>query len=105
MSTLAIIIVIGIGSYLIRLSFIGILGTRTVPAWAEAPLHYVAPAVFAALVFPAVLLRDGAVELMPSANPRLLAAALAALTAWLTKSVGAAIVVGLGALWILQAVL
>lgn len=105
MSTLAAIIAIGIGSYLIRLSFIGILGTRAVPIWAEAPLRYVAPAVFAALVFPALLLPEGTLELAPAANPRLLAGALAALTAWLTKSIGAAMVVGLGALWILQALL
>lgn len=105
MSTLGIIVAIGAGSYLIRLSFIGILGTRTVPSWAQAPLRYVAPAVFAALVFPAVLLPEGTLEVMPRANPRLLAAVLAALTAWLTKSIGAAMVVGLAALWILQAVL
>jgi branched-subunit amino acid transport protein len=105
MSTLAVIVAIGVGTYLMRLSFIGILGTKAVPVWAEAPLRYVAPAVFAALVFPAVLLPDGTLEVTPSANPRLLAAVLAALAAWLTKSVGAAIVVGLGALWILQALL
>ena len=53
MTDVAIIVVIGIGTYLFRLSFIGLLGARPMPAWAAAPLRYVAPAVLAAIVAPA----------------------------------------------------
>lgn len=102
MSTWAVVVVIGLGTYLTRLSFVGLLGQRVLPRWAERPLQFVAPAVLAALVAPAVLLRDGSFQLEPTVNPRFTAAALAALVAWRFRSVSVAIVVGMGSLWLLQ---
>jgi branched-subunit amino acid transport protein len=98
-----IVIAVGVGTYLARLSFIGVLGERRLPAALERPLAYVAPAVFAALVFPAVLLPEGTIDAAPASNPRFLAATLAALVAWRSKSVVAVIVVGMGSLWIIEA--
>ena len=105
MSYVLIILVIGVGTYLLRLSFIGILGDRTVPDWAMVPLRFVAPAVLAALVAPAVLLRDGVVDPSPVTNPRALAALVALLIAWKTKNVTAVIVAGMAVVWLLQALL
>lgn len=102
MSAWLIVVAVGAGTYLARVSFIGALGHRRLPAVAERALEYVAPAVFAALVFPAVLLRDGSIDVAPATNPRLVAAALAALVAWRSKSVVAVLAVGMGALWILD---
>jgi branched-subunit amino acid transport protein len=96
--------IIGVGTYLTRLSFVGLLGRREMPAWAERPLRFVAPAVLAALVAPAVLMREGSLEVAPGGNPRLYAAAVAALVAWRFKNLAAAIVAGMGSLWLLQAV-
>ena len=104
MSAAIAILIIGIGTYLERLSFIGIIGNRDLPEWALQPLRYVAPAVFAALVAPAVLLVDGNLAVLPATNPRALATVIALLVAWRTKSVAATIVVGMAALWLLQAV-
>ncbi|MGI9648302.1 MAG: AzlD domain-containing protein [Acidimicrobiia bacterium] len=104
MSNLVIVLVIGAGSYLLRLSFIGLLGTRAMPTWAEQPLKYVAPAVLAALVLPAVLLVDGRAELAPAVNPRFLAALAAGLFAWRLRNVAGVILVGMSLLWILEAV-
>lgn len=104
MSNLAIVLVIGVGSYLLRLSFIGVLGTRPMPMWAQRPLKFVAPAVLAALVLPAVLLVDGQADISPAGNPRFLAALVAGLVAWRLKNVAGVIIVGMGLLWILQAV-
>lgn len=103
MSSVAVIIVIGIGTYLERLSFIGIIGDREIPEWAVLPLRFVAPAVFAALVAPAVLLQDGSLVLSPAVNPRALATLIALLVAWRTKSVAATLVAGMAAIWLLQA--
>ena len=103
MSSVAVIIVIGIGTYLERLSFIGIIGDREIPEWAVLPLRFVAPAVFAALVAPAVLLHDGSVILSPAVNPSALATLIALMVAWRTKSVAATLVVGMAAIWLLQA--
>ena len=105
MTDIAIIVTIGVGTYLLRLSFIGILGNRTMPDWAMVPLQYVAPAVLAALVAPAVLLRDNSIDLSPVTNPRALAALIALLIAWKTKSVAAVIVAGMAVVWLLQALL
>ncbi len=96
------VVVIGVGTYLSRLSFVGALGSRAMPVWAERPLKYVAPSVLAALVLPAVLLRDGALDVAPASNPRFLAALAAAVVVIRYKSVSWAIVVGMGSLWLLQ---
>lgn len=47
-----VVVVLGIGTYLIRLSFLGLLGNRPLPLWLVRSLRYTA---VAALVAPAVL--------------------------------------------------
>ena len=101
-SPFAVVLVIGLGTYVIRLSFIGIVGARPVPEWAAAPLRYVAPAVLAALIAPAVMLNGGALDLSPVSNPRFLAAVLAGLAVWRLGNVIWAVIVGMGSLWLLQ---
>ena len=103
MSYIAVIFAIRIGTYLLRLSFIGIVGDRAMPEWALVPLRFVAPAVLAALIAPAVLLNDGALDLSPASNPRAVAALVALLLAWKTRSVPAVIAAGLMVVWALQA--
>lgn len=103
MSNLGIIFAIGIGTYLLRLSFIGIIGDRVMPEWALVPLRFVAPAVLAALIAPSVLLNDGALDLSPASNPRAIAAFVALLLAWKTRSVPVVIAAGLATVWALQA--
>ena len=102
MSAWLTVVSVGIGTYLARVSFIGALGKHRLPPSVERALDYVAPAVFAALVFPTVLLPEGSIDLAPTTNPRFLAAALAAVVAWRLRSVAAVIVVGMGALWMLD---
>jgi branched-subunit amino acid transport protein len=97
-----VVLVIGLGTYALRLSFIGVLGTRPMPMWAQRPLRFVAPAVLAALVLPAVVLSEGAADVTPLGNPRFTAAVVATLVAWRLKNVAGVMVVGMGALWILQ---
>ncbi|MDX1450619.1 MAG: AzlD domain-containing protein, partial [Acidimicrobiia bacterium] len=97
-----IIVAVGVGTYLARVSFIAGFGDRTLPQPVERALTYVAPAVFAAIVFPAVLLPEGTIDLSPGGNPRFLAAIFAAGAAWRLKSVVAVTVVGMSALWIID---
>ena len=104
MNDFAIVLAIGVGTYLIRLSFIGIVGDRTMPEWAMIPLRFVAPAVLAALAAPAVLLRAGALDISPATNPRAIAAAVALLLAWKTRNVAAVIAAGMVTVWALQAI-
>ncbi|MEL6958896.1 MAG: AzlD domain-containing protein [Pseudomonadota bacterium] len=51
----AIIIALGIGTYLIRFSFLGLIGGRDLPEWVHRHLRYTAVAVLPGLVAPLVL--------------------------------------------------
>jgi branched-subunit amino acid transport protein len=104
MSNVAIIFAIGVGTYLIRLSFIGIIGDRSMPDWALVPLRFVAPSVLAALATPAVLLHEGSIDVNPATNPRAIAALVALLLAWKTKNVGVVIAAGMMTVWALQGI-
>lgn len=50
-----VIVVLGIGTYLIRFSFLGLLGNRALPDWLLRALRYTPMAVLPGLVAPAVL--------------------------------------------------
>ena len=50
-----VVVVLGLGTYLIRFSFLGLLGNRPLPIWLIRALRYTAVAVLPALVAPAVL--------------------------------------------------
>jgi branched-subunit amino acid transport protein len=101
LSTWLIILAIGFGTYMIRLSFIGILGKAGVPAYIERPLRFVAPAVLAAIAIPELLAPTGAIE-MGFGNLRLLAGVIAIAVAWKTRSMGPTIVAGMLSLWLLD---
>ena len=49
-----IIFTLGIGSFLLRFSFLGLVGDRPLPAWALRYLRYTAVAIIPALVAPIV---------------------------------------------------
>jgi branched-subunit amino acid transport protein len=98
-----VILVLGIGTYLIRLSFLGLVGGRELPAWAMRLLRYVPVAVFPALVAPLVVW-PAATEGEPD-PARLIAAVVAlAVGAWF-RTVLAGIAAGMvalyAALWLL----
>jgi len=105
MTNLFIVLTVGVGTYLLRLSFIAVVGSRSMPDWALVPIRYVAPAVLAALVAPAVLIRNGVFDLAPASNPRAIAALIAVLVAWKTKNVAVVIIAGMSVVWLLRAVL
>ncbi|MFV0360891.1 AzlD domain-containing protein [Tropicimonas sp.] len=50
-----LIVALGIGTYLIRFSFLGLIGDRPLPGWLLRHLHYTPVAVFPALVAPLVV--------------------------------------------------
>lgn len=50
-----VIAVLGVGTFLIRFSFLGIIGNRPMPVWLVRGLRYTAVAVLPGLVAPAVL--------------------------------------------------
>jgi branched-subunit amino acid transport protein len=54
-----IVLGLGIGTFLIRYSFIGLLAHREMPAWLSHGLKLVVPAIFAAIVFSGVFISAG----------------------------------------------
>jgi len=96
-----IILIVGLASYLIRLSFIGILGRVAVPAYVERPLRFVAPAVLAAIAIPELVAPSGAIDFGLD-NLRLVAGVIAITVAWKTRSMGPTIVAGMVSLWLLD---
>ncbi len=88
----AVIAALAVGTYLIRLSFLGLIGDRRLPGWVLRHLRYTPVAVMPALVAPLVLFpRATAGEPDPA---RLAAACATVLAGALTKSVPAAILAG-----------
>ncbi len=95
-----VIIGLGIGTYLIRFSFIGIIGGRPLPNWVLRHLRYVAVAVMPGLIAPLVVW-PAATGGEPDAA-RLLAALAAFAIGIGTSSVLGAVFGGMGTLYLLQ---
>ncbi|AOW79744.1 hypothetical protein HTSR_0549 [Halodesulfurarchaeum formicicum] len=94
------ILVIGVLTFAIRVSFIALFGRLDeIPARAKLFLRYVPAAVLAGLVFPAFLTFDGAGG---PAMDKLLAGGIAAAIAWRTENVLATLLAGMGSLWVLR---
>jgi branched-subunit amino acid transport protein len=71
--------------------------------WLGSFLRFVPVAVLSAIVALEMAFPNGVLDLSPVDNHRLLAGALAILVAWRTKRMLPTILVGMAALWILQA--
>ena len=91
--------VLGIGTYLIRFSFLGLLGGRQLPGWLLTHLRYVGVAVLPALVTPMILWPASQAGQF---DPLRMIAATAALAAGWRFGVIWAIFSGMGSLWLLQ---
>lgn len=88
----AVVPALGLGTFVIRFSFLGLLGARPLPAGLRRALRYTAVAILPGLVAPAVLW-PAATE--GQTDPARLAAALVTLIAGIvTRSVIGAILAG-----------
>lgn len=92
---------VGLGTYLLRLSFIALWQRLRIPPLIDRGLEYVPAAVLAALVLPALLRPEGVIDLSVH-NHRLLAGVLAAAVAWYSRSVLLTLASGMGLLWLLS---
>jgi len=98
------LLVIGVVTYAIRLSCIGLLGQREMPALLLKALRFVPLTVLPAIILPQLFLRNNTLALSLQ-NPRWIAGLLAAVVAWRTRNVLLTIVAGMVGLWVLQFVL
>ncbi len=95
-----IFIVLGIGTFLIRFSFLGIIGNRAMPPWVLRHLRYTSVAILPGLVAPLVLW-PAATDGTPD-PARLGAAAAAIIVGYTTKGVVRAMLAGAVTLYALQ---
>ncbi len=95
-----IIAAMGIGTFAIRFSFLGLLGNRQLPDWLLRHLRYTAVAILPAMIAPLVLWPN-ATGGEPDA-PRLAAAAIALAVGIWAKNAIAAIFGGMITLYLLQ---
>lgn len=93
------VLIIGLGTFLFRFSFIYLNDKFRMPKWLHQSLRYVPAAVLSALIFPAILIDNGQMWFSFS-NPKLLASIVAIVIAWKTKSLFLTIAVGLGIYWL-----
>jgi branched-subunit amino acid transport protein len=92
--------VVALGTWLLRLSFIGALGrAAAIPDVVSRILRLIPPAVLAALVAPSLTHAAGSFDL---GSARFAAGMIAGVVAWKTKHVLATIGAGMGVLWLLQ---
>lgn len=100
----ALIVIIGLLTFLIRLSFIGLFGyLDDIPPHIERILRFVPAAVLAALVFPSfITLAPGAGDI---AVDKLVAGIVAGGVAWRTENVFMTIASGMASLWLVRFVL
>lgn len=93
------ILLAGLATFAIRFSFIGAAGRWAIPAWFSRMLRFVPVAALTALVWPDLLIAQGAIA---PAEPRLIAGVIAAAIAWKTRNILATLGGGMLALWLLQ---
>lgn len=98
-----IILVLGAGTFLLRFSFLGILGNRDLPPWLLRHLRYTAVGILPAMVTPLVLWPEATGG---TPDPvRVMAAAVALGVGLWTKSAIWAILSGMGSFWALGALI
>lgn len=99
-----VIAALGAATFATRLSFIALFAQTELPHWLRRALYYVPPAVLAAIITPQ-LLSGAPGQNMALDAPRIIAALLALVVAYRTRSTLLTIVLGMAALWGMRALL
>ena len=94
-------LIVGVLTFGIRLSFILILDRWETPPLLKRSLRFVPVAVLTAIIVPELIMRGGKPDIT-FANLRLIAGIVAILVAWKTKSIIWTIIAGMGVLLALQ---
>jgi branched-subunit amino acid transport protein len=95
-----VMVLAGMATFAIRLSFIALMDHSTMPPLVVRSLRYIPPAVLSAIIFPELFLHGGSFDLSLG-NARLFAGLLAGAVAWRTRNAVLTIVVGMAAMWAL----
>jgi branched-subunit amino acid transport protein len=91
----------GLLTFGMRISFIYLFGRFQIPETVKRGLRFVPPAVLSAIVAPALLMPDNAIDISLG-NFRLMAGAVAILVAWRTRNTLLTILSGMAALLLIM---
>lgn len=94
-------ILAGIITFVIRISFILLYGKIHVPIRVQQALNLVPPAVFSAIIFPDMLLQNNQLAIHLN-NGRMIAGMLAILVAWRTRNIILTVLIGMIVLTLYQ---
>ena len=97
-----IIVLLGAGTFLIRFSFLGLIGNRKLPDWVLRHLRYTPVAVLPGMVAPLVVWPEATGGALDA--PRVIAALATLVVGYRTKSATWAIIAGALTLYALMAV-
>jgi branched-subunit amino acid transport protein len=89
---------LGVGTFLIRYSFIGLLAGRRLPPRVERALQLAVPAIFAAIVIPLIIFAAGRVD-FSTRWPHIVAAIFTGVYAWWRGGMLTPIVIGMATLY------
>lgn len=95
-----VVLLLGGGTFLIRLSFILVVDRVTFPDGVTRALRFIPASVLTALIVPAVLLHPDGGSAASLARP--VAALAAVVVAWRTGNIPATIAVGMAVLWLMR---
>ena len=101
MNVWLIMILGGLLTYAIRLSFIAVLERIAMPAWFRRALRFVPAAVLSAIIVPGLVDRGGIMDLSVR-NPQIWSGLIAIGVAWFSRNVLLTIGAGMAALLVLQ---
>jgi len=97
-----IIVTVAVINFLSRLSFIAIFARVDMPPFVARALRFVPAAMLTAIVVPPIVFAGPSTLAFSYANPKLVAALIAAAIAWRTKNVSLTIATGMATLWAAQ---
>ena len=86
-------------TFVTRYPILAFLSRKTMPGPIFNTLKFVPPAVLSAIIFPAVLLRDGNL-FVDWTNAPLVASFVSALVGWRTRNLLLTILIGMGSFWL-----
>lgn len=101
MTALVAFLIGGLGTYVMRASFMTIGSGFELPAAFKRSLQFVAPAVFAAIILPLVL-GDRGLSRFVAPDARLIAGIIASVVAFRTRNIPLVFAVGMVSLWLLR---
>ena len=104
MNELLLILGMGLATMATRIPVLVWFSKRPMPAGVLRALRYVPPAVLAAIIVPAVVMPSGELALSFD-SPALLAAVVAALVSWRTRSLLLTIIVGMALFFLMRTIL